>query len=108
MDRIYPSTNCPDPTNSTLILQMRQDKATGLMIAPSMAGTTLVPKPFGNASGLPSTFASIPVNNFPSFQSGRSSSTVENPSVGGLADFKARLQAAGLPEEVCQVLMASS
>ena len=33
---------------------------------------------------------------------------MENPSVGGLADFKARLQAAGLPEEVCQVLMASS
>ena len=38
MDRIYPSTNCPDPTNSTLILQMRQDKATDLMIAPAWQG----------------------------------------------------------------------
>ena len=69
-------------------------------------GPNRIPKR-GNESGSPSTFASIPVNNFPSFQSGRHSSTVENPSVGSLVDFRTLRQASGLPEEVCQVLIAS-
>ena len=78
MDRVYPSTNSPDPANATPDEAEQGNRSDD---CPSMAGTTFVPRPFGNAGGLPSTFSSIPVNNFPSFHSGRSSSNVENPSV---------------------------
>ena len=67
----------------------------------------MVSRPVGNVGGLSSEIASQSVDHFPSVCSGRNSPTLENPSSSGMADFGSRLETAGIPEEVCQIVMAS-
>ena len=76
-----------------ILLQMKHDKATGLLIAPNWQG-----QPW---------FSDLSVNHSSSVCSRRNSPTVEDPSSSGMASFRSRIEAAGIPEDVCQIIMAS-
>ena len=74
---------------------------------PTLARPTLVSQSYGDVGGLSSTITSSPSDNFPSIRPRGSTPIVENPAISGMANFRSCLETAGLPEEVCQVIMAS-
>ena len=87
-----------------ILLQMKHDKATD---CPELARPSLVSRPVGNVGGLPSESTSQSVNHSSSVCSRRNSPTMEDPSSSGMASFRSRIEAAGIPEDVCQIIMAS-
>ncbi len=104
LDSFHSSSNSPDPENSSSNETRQGNRVNDCT---ELARPTLVSRPVGNVGGLSSEIASQSVDHFPSVCSGRNSPTLENPSSSGMADFGSRLETAGIPEEVCQIVMAS-
>ena len=73
-----------------ILMQMKQDKATGLLVAPHWHGQPWFPNLKGMLVDYPARLPALPTTIFLPF-----------------APEESRLETAGLPEEVCQVIMAS-
>ena len=104
VDSFHSSSNNANPENSSSNEKRQGNRATD---SPELARPTLVSRPVGNVGGLPCESTSQSVNHSSSVCSRRNSPTVEDPSSSGMASFRSRIEAAGIPEDVCQIIMAS-
>ena len=79
-----------------IFMQMKQDKATGLLISPHWHGKPWFPNLMEmlNVGGLSSTITTSPSDNFPSTRPRGSTPIVENPAISGMANFRSRLETA--------------
>ena len=102
---IHPPPNSIDPKNSHAKESRQGNRATN---CPTLAQPTLVSQSYGDVGVLFSTITSSPSDNSPSIHHRGTTLIVENPAISGMANFRSRLETAGLPEEVCQVIMAGS
>ena len=83
-----------------MLLQMRQNKATGLMIAPAWQGQHLCPDLLEMLVDYPALFPVSPSTIFLPFTQDEVHPMWRTLQFFGLADFTVHLQATGLPEEV--------
>ena len=104
LDSLHPSTDSFGPGNSTSSETRQGDRSTN---CPELARSTVVPRATENAGELSSKVTTSPIDHLPSVCSGGSTPAVTDASIGGLTNFWACLETAGVPEDVCQIHMAS-
>ena len=104
LDSIYSPPIILIPNNSHANETRQDNRATN---SPTLARPTLVSKSYGDVGRLSSTITSSPNDNFPSTRPRGSTPIGENRAISSMANFRSRLDTAGLPEVVCQVIMAS-
>ena len=74
---------------------------------PKLAGTDMVSTPAAVADRHPSDFANVGAHNIFTIQPASQASTVANAETRGMAAFRGRCEAGGLPPQVCDIFMAS-
>ena len=74
---------------------------------PKLAGTDMVSTPAAVVDRHPSDFANVGAHNISTIQPASQASTLANAETRGMAAFRGRCEAEGLPPQVCDILMAS-
>ena len=98
------------PPNSNATSHPEEDSGGPVELSahcPKLAGTDMVSTPAAVVDRHPSDFANVGAHNISTIQPASQASTLANAETRGMAAFRGRCEAEGLPPQVCDILMAS-